>query len=165
MDLMRAVVWRTSRDRHKSAPYLRLKNSKRTSKSQSIPFYSTWKTQKVGPNWRAKRAPFRIFNIHCCKTSKNWRALWWIFFESLTMPKKRKGRTRWDFQHPFCRKTSKKLKGDLLGIFFESRKNWKVDPLVSPGIVCYAEKEEKPFWSRSLGQMIQFGTIKFRRTL
>ena len=36
-------------------------------------------------------------------------------------------------------------------------------PLVSPGIVCYAEKE-KPFWFSSLGQMIQFGTIKFRRT-
>ena len=38
------------------------------------------------------------------------------------------------------------------------------DPLVSPRIVCYAEKEEKPFWFSSLGQMIQFGTIKFRRT-
>ena len=39
------------------------------------------------------------------------------------------------------------------------------DPLVSPGIVCYAEKEEKPLWFSSLGQKIQFGTIKFRRTL
>ena len=37
--------------------------------------------------------------------------------------------------------------------------------LVSPGIVCYAEKEKKPFWFSSLGQMIQFVTIKFRRTL
>ena len=36
--------------------------------------------------------------------------------------------------------------------------------LVSPGIVCYAEKEGKPFWFCSLGQMIQFETIKFRRT-
>ena len=41
----------------------------------------------------------------------------------------------------------------------------KGDPLVSPCIVCYAEKEEKPFWFSSLGQMIQFGTIKFRSTL
>ena len=32
-------------------------------------------------------------------------------------------------------------------------------------MVCYAEKEEKPFWFSSLGQMIQFGTIKFCRTL
>ena len=38
------------------------------------------------------------------------------------------------------------------------------DPLVSPGIVCYAEKEEKLFWFSSLGQMGQFDTIKFRRT-
>ena len=38
------------------------------------------------------------------------------------------------------------------------------NPLVSPGIVCYAEKEEKPFWFSSLSHMFQFGTIKFRRT-
>ena len=44
------------------------------------------------------------------------------------------------------------------------KKNWKGDRLVSPGMVCYAEKEENPFWFSSLGQMIQFGTIKFRRT-
>ena len=43
-------------------------------------------------------------------------------------------------------------------------KKLKWDPLVSLGIVCYAEKEEKPFWFSSLGQMIQFGTIKFRKT-
>ena len=36
--------------------------------------------------------------------------------------------------------------------------------MVSSGIVCYAVKEGKPFWFSSLGQMIQFGTIKFRRT-
>ena len=38
------------------------------------------------------------------------------------------------------------------------------DLLVSPGMVCYAEKEEKPFWFSSLGQMSQFGTIKLCRT-
>ena len=31
-------------------------------------------------------------------------------------------------------------------------------------MVWYAEKEEKPFLFSPLGQMIQFGTIKFRRT-
>ena len=45
-----------------------------------------------------------------------------------------------------------------------AEKKLKGDSLVSPGMVCYAEKEEKPFWFSSLGQMIQFGTIKFRRT-
>ena len=55
------------------------------------------------------------------------------------------------FQHPFCRKTPKKWKGDPLGIFFpkmshNTEKNWKGDAVVSPGIVCYAEKKENPFW-------------------
>ena len=38
------------------------------------------------------------------------------------------------------------------------------DSLVSPGMVCYAEKQVKPFWSSSLGQMMQFDTIIFCRT-
>ena len=39
------------------------------------------------------------------------------------------------------------------------------DPLVSPGIECYAEKHLKnPFRFSSLSQMFQFGTVKFRRT-
>ena len=37
------------------------------------------------------------------------------------------------------------------------------DPLVSPGTICYAEKQEKHFWFSSLGQTVQFDTIKFRR--
>ena len=41
-------------------------------------------------------------------------------------------------------------------------KKLKGDPLVSSGIVCYAEKEEKLFRFSSLGQMI--GTVKFRTT-
>ena len=50
-------------------------------------------------------------------------------------------------------KKIEKLKGgrDPLGkiVFKKSikaKKNLSVDPLVSPGIVCYAEKEEKPFF-------------------
>ena len=31
-------------------------------------------------------------------------------------------------------------------------------------MVCYAEKEEKPFWFSPMGQIILFETIKFRRT-
>ena len=83
----------------------------------------------------------------------------------------------------------KKRKGDPLGFFnthsvakhqkieggpFEEKilliknltipKKLKGDPLVSPGTVCYAEKQEKPFWFSSLGQMVQLDTIKFRRT-
>ena len=99
----------TSRERHKSAPYLRLKNSKRTSKCKVF-LYSTRKTQKLNRS------------------------------------------------------------GSLLGIFFFQKKPHNAektesgDPLVSPGTVCYAEKQEKPFWFSSLAQMVQFGTIKFCRT-
>ena len=38
------------------------------------------------------------------------------------------------------------------------------DSLVSPGMICYAEKQVKPFWSSTLGQMVLFGTIIFCRT-
>ena len=38
------------------------------------------------------------------------------------------------------------------------------DSLVSPGMICYAEKQVKPFWSSSLGQMVQFDNIIFCRT-
>ena len=38
------------------------------------------------------------------------------------------------------------------------------DSLVSPGMVCYAEKQVKPFCSSSLGQIVQFGAIIFCRT-
>ena len=64
-----------------------------------------------------------------------------------------------------------KIEGGPFGekIFFEKKvtmpKKLKGGPLVSPGgTVCYAEKQEKPFWFSSLGQMIQFGTIKLCRT-
>ena len=64
-------------------------------------------------------------------------------------------------------KHQKKLKGDPLGKndrkkSLTAEKSEKGDPLVSPGIVCYAEKVEKLFWLRSLGQMVQFDIIKFR---
>ena len=57
--------------------------------------------------------------------------------------------------------------GDPLGkIFFRktarsAEKNERGDPLVSPGMVCYAEKQEKP---SSPGQIVQFGAIIFCRT-
>ena len=31
-------------------------------------------------------------------------------------------------------------------------------------LVCYAEKQETPFWFSSLGQMMQFGALIFFRT-
>ena len=54
------------------------------------------------------------------------------------------------------------MQGTLRGkIFFEKKvavpKKNERDPLVSPGMVCYAEKQEKPFCFSSLGQIVQFG--------
>ena len=73
------------------------------------------------------------------------------------------------FQHPFLRKTAKKLKGGPFGEKFYEKglsvpKKIERGPLVSPGMVCYAEKQEKLFWFSSLGQMVQFGAIIFCRT-
>ena len=73
------------------------------------------------------------------------------------------------FQHPICRKTSKKCRGTLWEIFFANKvsqchKNGRGDHLVLPCVICYAEKQEKPFWFSSLGQIVQFGAIIFCRT-
>ena len=56
---------------------------------------------------------------------------------------------------PFEEKNSKKK---CLAV---PKKIERGDSLVSPGMVCYAEKQVKPFWSSSLGQMVQFDTIIF----
>ena len=45
-----------------------------------------------------------------------------------------------------------------------AEKNERGESLVSPGMVCYAEKQEKPFWFSSLDQIVHFGPIIFCRT-
>ena len=89
--------------------------------------------------------------------------------KSLTVPKKKlKGGTLWDFPTSILSQNSKKIEGGTLwGKFFFRKKvsqKLKGVPFVSPGTVCYAGKQEKPFWFSSLGQMVQFGAIKFCRT-
>ena len=44
------------------------------------------------------------------------------------------------------------------------KKNERGESLVSPGMVCYAEKQVKPFWFSSLDQIVHFGAIIFCRT-
>ena len=69
-------------------------------------------------------------------------------------------------------KHQKNAGGPFGEIFFSKKslavpkKNEMGEPLVSPGMVCYAGKQEKPFWSRfsSLDQIVQFGAIIFCRT-
>ena len=56
-------------------------------------------------------------------------------------------------------------------IFFSKKKsrsaekNERGESFVSPGMVCYAEKQEKPFWFSSLDQIVHFDAIIFCRTL
>ena len=70
------------------------------------------------------------------------------------------------FQHLFCRKTAKKMKRGPFGKKIRKKVSQCRKKLkgVSPGMVCYAGKQEKPFWFSSLGQMVQFGAIIFCRT-
>ena len=67
-------------------------------------------------------------------------------------------------------KHRKKCRGDPLGKFFfgkksrSAEKNERGESLVSLGMVCYAEKQEKPFWFSSLDQIVHFDAIIFCRT-
>ena len=92
--------------------------------------------------------------------------------KNLTMPKKtERGGTLWDFSTSILSQNIKKCRGDPLGKKFlkkclavPKKLKWGRGPLVLPGMVSYAEKQGKPFWSSSLGQMVQFDTIIFGRT-
>ena len=72
-------------------------------------------------------------------------------------------------------KHQKKCRGTLWGKKFRKKISEKKclavpkkiergDSLVSPGLVCYAEKQVKPFWFSSLDQIVHFGAIIFCRT-
>ena len=85
------------------------------------------------------------------------------------MPKKLKGRTLWGFSTSISSQKQQKIEGALWGNFFSEKsltmpKKLKGGPLDSPGMVCYAAKQDKFFWFSSLGQMVQFGAIIFCRT-
>ena len=85
--------------------------------------------------------------------------------------KKLKGGTLWVFPTSILSQNSKKLKWGPFGEIFSAKKSQcrkkteRGDPLVLPGMVCYAGKQEKPFWFSSLGQMVQFGAIIFCTTI
>ena len=96
--------------------------------------------------------------------------------ENLTMPKKTERRNPLGFSNihsvakhqknaggPFEEKKFRKkiIRKKCLAV---PKKIERGDSLVSPGMICYAEKQEKPFWSSSLGQMVLFDTIIFCRT-
>ena len=151
----------------------------------SILFYSTRKSKifrKKWTEWRAKVSqcrktergdPLRFFNIHSvAKHEKIEENKNFYFRKKISQRRKKlKGGTLWDFSTSILSQNIKNNAGATLWgkFFFEKKsrsaeKNERGDPLVSPGMVCYAEKQGKPFWFSSLGQIVQFGAIIFCRT-
>ena len=119
----------------------------------------------------------RFFNIHSVAKHEKIEGKFFFLFgrKSHNAEKKLKGGTFWDFPTSILSQNIKKMQG---GPFeeknFERKSEKKClavpkkiergDSLVSPGMICYAEKQVKPFWSSSLGQMVLFDTIIFCRT-
>ena len=98
--ILRAVfqtVLQTSRDRPKSAPYPRLKNSKRTSKCQ----FRVLENRKAKKN-RPSGAPGHASARPGALKRKNF------FKKNLTTPKKLKGGTLWDFSTSILSQNSNK---------------------------------------------------------
>ena len=120
-----------------------------------------------------KGGPLGFFNIHSVAKHEKIENKKIYFRAKISLCRKKlKGGPFGIFQHPFCCKTSEKMQGGPFGENFcfkkslaVPKKNERGDPLVSPGMVCYAEKQEKLFWFSSLGQIVQFGAIIFCRTL
>ena len=147
----------TSRDRPKSALYPRLKNSKRTSKSQ-LTVLENRKNKKNGPSG----APGPLARAPGALKRKNFQK------KNLTMPKKtERGGPFGIFQHLFCRKTAKKLKGGAFGKLLFPKKVSQCRKKLKGGLARYGMlrgKQEKPFCFSSLDQIVQFGAIIFCRT-
>ena len=92
------------------------------------------------------------------------------YFEKLTMPKKLKGRTLWDFSTSILSQNSKKIERGSFGgkklrkQSAQCRKETERGPLsLAWKCMLRQKKEKKPSWFSSLGQMVQFDTIKFCR--
>ena len=89
-----------------------------------------------------------------------------LFWEkNLTVPKKKlKGGTLWYFPTSILSQNSEKIEGGTLWRKTFQEKKSRSAEKNSPGMVCYAGKQEKPFWFSLLDQIVQFGAIIFCRT-
>ena len=115
----------------------------------------------------------RFFNIHSVAKHEKIEENKNIHFrEKISQCRKKlKGGTLWDFSTSILSQNIKKMQGGPLGKIFSSKKksrsnekNERGESLVSPGMVCYAEKQEEPFWFNSLDQIVHFDAIMFCRT-
>ena len=92
----------------------------------------------------------RLFNIHSVAKHEKIEKKNYFRKKISQCRKKLKGGTLWDFPTSILSQNSKQI--------------GRGDPLVSPGMVWYAGKQEKPFWFSSLYQIVQFDAIILYRT-
>ena len=132
----------------------------------------------------AKRLPSVKYSFTVVENRKFFEKFFWKNYilkkwtewrANVSQCRKTERGTLWGFSTSILSQNIKKMQGDpLREKNFEKKIRKKClavpkkiergDSLVSPGMVCYAEKQVKPFWSSSLGQMVQFDTIIFCRT-
>ena len=146
---------KTSRDRPKSAPYPRLKNSRKTSKCQVFSFtvfenrIFFQKIFKKRTEWRAKVSqcrktergdPLRFFNIHSVAKHEKIEENKNFYFrgKNLTMPKKTERGTLSNFSTSILSQNIKKMQGDPL-----RKKNFSKKSLAVP-----KKNERGGLWSR-----------------
>ena len=118
--------------------------------------------------------PLGFFNIHSVAKHRKIEGGKFLFSEKNSHnadKKTERGDPLGFFNIHSVAKHQKKCRGDPLGKKFFSKKKSRSaekiesgEPLVSPGMVCYAEKQEKPFWFSSLDQIVHFDAIIFCRT-
>ena len=117
------IYFKTSRARHKSAPYLRLKTSKSTSKCEFC--YSARKTHQLDRIGKEQR--FEFFEISVAKHKNKLEGDSLNPIKSFRKQSHNAKKLKWGpfgiFQHPLCRKTTKnlilpkkKLKGGPFGL-------------------------------------------------
>ena len=86
-----------------------------------------------------------------------WRGKRGTILDFLTSILLQKNSKYQKLKRPFGGKTLKKS--------LNAKKPERGDPLVSPGIVCYAEKKEQLLYFSSLCEMVQVDNLKIRRTI
>ena len=92
------------------------------------------KNPKVEPNWRTRGETLRFFINSVANHQKNWRRGTFgekIVLKTLTMPKKLKEWTLWDFSTSDQSENSKKIAGGPFGeIFFSKKKPHRAENTV-----------------------------------
>ena len=128
-------------------------SAEKTERGDPLGFLNTQSIVKHQRNWRGtlwREKKIRKKVSQCRKTERG-DPLVFSNIHSVAKQQKIEGGTLW----------GKKISGKKSR---SAKQNRKGGPLVSPGMVCYAGKQEKPFWFSSLDQIVHFGAIIFCRT-